>query len=348
MIPLILIFLILIETLIITYTYNILNRVFKTKRKTLYLILSVLIGIICLDVKSTFIIILLHFYIISFITDIILKLLKKKNNKYFIIPITITLIIFVYGYINMRNIVKTEYTVYTDKLNEDIKLLYISDSHYPEVLNSKTLNKKVNEINKENIDIVLLGGDLIDEGTTKDEMNELFNTLGKLKSKYGTYYVYGNHDEQNYSSNKLYTKEDLAESLDKNNITLLQDEYININENIVLIGRKDISVNRKNISDIYKKQDNEYIITLDHQPTEYKENKEIGVDLILSGHTHAGQIFPVGLIIDIFNTSEMSYGHKKDDTLNAIVSSGIAGWGFKIRTSRHSEYVIVNIKSNTI
>ena len=79
-------------------------------------------------------------------------------------------------------------------------------------------------------------------------------------------------------------------------------------------------------------------------PIDLNENAKNKYDLQLSGHTHAGQIFPAGLLIDIFG--EINYGHRKINNFNIIVSSGLGGWNFKLRTDKHSEYVVVNIKNN--
>ena len=54
-------------------------------------------------------------------------------------------------------------------------------------------------------------------------------------------------------------------------------------------------------------------------------------------------MFPVGLISDILGFGEMNYGYRKLNHMQVVVSSGIAGWGYPLRTGSHSEYVIVNI-----
>lgn len=89
---------------------------------------------------------------------------------------------------------------------------------------------------------------------------------------------------------------------------------------------------------------NAYILVLDHQPKELKGNKEAGVDLQLSGHTHAGQIFPGGVVSELFGINEQNYGIRTDGTFTSIVSSGIAGWGSHFRTEGHSEYVMIQVK----
>lgn len=65
----------------------------------------------------------------------------------------------------------------------------------------------------------------------------------------------------------------------------------------------------------------------------------VGTALILSGHTHAGQILP------LFHMNDLNYGYVKESNLNEIVTSKIAGWGYLIRTEKHSEYVIIDIKN---
>ena len=77
----------------------------------------------------------------------------------------------------------------------------------------------------------------------------------------------------------------------------------------------------------------------------YKKAENTGCDMILSGHTHAGQIWPVGLFASLFHFDELNYGEQKQGNLDAIVTSGIAGWGYPIRTEKHSEYVVVNLIS---
>ena len=65
--------------------------------------------------------------------------------------------------------------------------------------------------------------------------------------------------------------------------------------------------------------------------------------ILLLGHTHAGQIFPLYYVYELLNINEMNYGLKQVDQMSAINTSGVSGWGFPIRTEHHSEFVIVNI-----
>lgn len=86
----------------------------------------------------------------------------------------------------------------------------------------------------------------------------------------------------------------------------------------------------------------QFIIVADYQPVGAEENAAAGVDLELSGHTHAGQIFPIGYFTEV--SGGMNYGEYQEGDCRVIVSSGIAGWGFPIRTQGKCEYVVVHLR----
>lgn len=333
---------------------NILNSL--VKNKLLNNIICILISIILLSfwfvgiiIKSILTPFMIYSTLLILLFNIIIILLKKYkkiciNKIIYIIPLIISLIICLYGKYNINNQVLTQYDIKSNKkLNEDIKILFMSDCHYGNILEKENLDKFIEDIYRiKDIDLVLLGGDITDESTTLEELDYVYDKFSKIKNNYGIYFVYGNHDGGTYKDTYY---DHLRTVLNKYNIKTLEDEYYKINNNIAIIGRKDIYYGRKELEDLISEDiNNIYTILLDHQPKDYKKSNLLGIDLILSGHTHAGQIFPGGLLIDIFKTSEMSYGYKRVGNLNAIVSSGISGWRVPLRTEEHSEYVIINVK----
>lgn len=86
---------------------------------------------------------------------------------------------------------------------------------------------------------------------------------------------------------------------------------------------------------------NRLVVIADHQPNRWKESASAGGDLQLSGHTHAGQIWPIGQFLEL--AGGLSCGQYNRDGITSIVSSGFAGWGFTMRTSEWCEYVIVDV-----
>ena len=81
---------------------------------------------------------------------------------------------------------------------------------------------------------------------------------------------------------------------------------------------------------------------MDHQPVEFDEASDSGIDLLLSGHTHRGQLFPANLITRLI--FENHYGHLKKDRLHSIVTSGFGTWGPPLRIGSRAEIVEINLK----
>ena len=268
------------------------------------------------------------------------------------ISFIVVILLLIYGYINMQQVIGTNYTINTYKniRNQGYKVAFISDLHYGLNMNGQKLKEYCDEIEEQKPDMVVLGGDIVDESTTLEEMNEAFTILSQIKSSYGTFYVYGNHDKAIYSSNNNYTVEQLNQAINNSGIVILEDDSFSINDEITITGRKDRAFNGEAVRKSSQKlaedtniDKNKYNILVDHQPKELDESSEAGYDLMLSGHTHGGQIWPGGLFIKTFIKDTVNYGHANKNNMDIIVSSGIAGWGYAIRTEKHCEYVIVDI-----
>lgn len=294
------------------------------------------------SVISIFILYTIFISLIVYLLNLFLKKYKLWNKIYLFIPLISTLFIIIWGFYNMNNVRLKEYTISSEKLNNNYKAILIADLHYGVSLNDKNLQKYCNEISMLNPDFVFLAGDIVDERTTKEQMISAFKILGSIKTKYGVYFTYGNHDKNNYSRNKKYNLEELNREITNNNIIILEEEKKYINNDILLIGRA--YEKRSKINEIIEKNDsNLYSILIDHIPQEYEINKNEGINLELSGHTHDGQIFPIGIIERLFKTADLIYGKKDIDNFSGIVTSGIAGWAIPIRTEGHSEYVAINL-----
>lgn len=245
-------------------------------------------------------------------------------------------------FLNANKIYEKDYFVETDKLDDSYDILFISDCHYGYTQNKSVLKDTIEYINSAlDVDVVILGGDITDFRTSKDSMLEAFEMLGSIKSKYGVYFVYGNHDRQDDANVRKYSYEELEDCLEINDITVLNDDYIDIN-NMRMIGREDVvkfGDSRKSVGDMISPS--MFNIVVDHQPIECDKNASYGVDLQLSGHTHAGQIFPISLCMWL--NKMPIYGEYIYDNMKLIVSSG-AGTGFApIRTEEHCEYMLIHI-----
>lgn len=304
---------------------------------------------------------ILYFMIYFGIATLIIKLINKLSGKKIcsrklstIFSVLLVIITVVAGYLNMQHIERYNQTIYTEHdlsgNDNNYKIILISDVHYCPTSSKDSITELCEKVNHEEADIILLLGDIVDDNSTRSEMESIFNKLGKLKNNYGIYFIYGNHDLQLLKNNnsRAYTQDELESTIINNNIHILQDSSVEINDDITLIGREDYSIGkRKTLNELVPNDSDNYILLMDHKPAEYNKCKDLGIDLQVSGHTHNGQVFPLNIILDIFGTNELMYGTYEDENTDfkAIVTAGVGGWALPIRNAAPSEYVVINLIS---
>ena len=322
-------------------------------------LISLCLALFSLDLFSIVALIILHIVVFALAMELLNLLIHlisaaaKRNpeiwNKIYksgLVPIFVTVFLISYGYWNIKNVKETYYMVYTEKSlpAEGMRGLLIADLHYGNAVHLDKLEEYCAQMSEENPDIVILCGDIVDENTERSEMEEAFRKLGTIKNKSGIFYVFGNHDKAKYRKTANYTEKELRIALQENNIILLEDEVYQINDFVTLVGRKDRSDDRQSIEQLVAESDpKRFILVLDHQPMEYEQERDAGVDLLLSGHTHAGQIWPAGLLIEPLGFADLLYGYQQNASFQAIVTSGISAWGYPVRTEGRSEFVVIDI-----
>lgn len=324
---------------------------------------AVAIGLTSTDIFGFPAVFVLHVIFFSLICRFINFILKRIKNgaasrakiwqmlyKSGALALAFTLAFSLYGYINLHNVVATEYKIATEKdiRAEGYRVILIADVHYGVSVDDETLARICDEIESLSPDMVVLCGDIVDNNTTTEEMKFMFSEFGSIKSEFGTFYVHGNHDKPfGFAGFESEFSEDLLTSTIKNsNITILTDDIIEIGNDMLLVGRNDASERgRMDIEKLLEGANGEkFILTLDHQPRDYENIAASKTDLVLSGHTHAGQIWPVGQIQEIFNMNDEVYGHGFiDGDTQFIVTSGFAGWKYPVKTAEKAEYVVIDI-----
>ncbi|WP_173472014.1 metallophosphoesterase [Eubacterium ruminantium] len=264
-----------------------------------------------------------------------------------LIALAVTCIYLTIGYYFAHHLYETDYNLSSDKdIGGKLVIAQVSDSHVGATFDGNGFKKRLERIQKKNPDILVITGDFVDDGTTRKDMEISCKALGDFKAKYGVYFIYGNHDKGYYNS-RDFSVSDLVRELEKNNVYILQDEAVLIEDRFYLVGRQDASVeNRMEIKDIVKNLDKDkYTIVLDHQPNDYDNEEAAEVDLVLSGHTHGGQMFPIGIIGEkLFKANDKTYGLEKRGKTTFIVNSGISDWEIKFKTGTIAEYGIITIE----
>ena len=248
-------------------------------------------------------------------------------------------VIFVVGYIHYQHKERVEITLNLpdeQKLDKPLKIVALSDLHLGYSIDNKELEKWIELINRENPDIVLLAGDIIDNHFLPALEQQMNITFKKIKSKYGVFSVVGNHE---YISGI----DECRQFFKQCGITHLEDSIMLIDNAFYLAGRDDRSnPNRKTIQDLCQDAEpSKPIILMDHQPYRLEEAAQNNITLQISGHTHNGQLFPISLITKWMY--EKSHGYLKKANTHYYITSGIGIWGGKYRIGTRSEYVVITI-----
>ena len=246
-------------------------------------------------------------------------------------------VVMIAGNINYRNIKRVELNLMIDKETNPLKIVAISDLHLGYGIDTKEFRRWVELINREEPDVVLMAGDIIDNSLKPLYDRNFADVFREIKSKYGVFLALGNHE---YISNI----EKSIEFFTKTDVTILRDTAVFVGNAFYVAGRDDRSSNpnRKTIAEIIDNVDNSKpIILIDHQPFYFDEVENNSIDLYIAGHTHKGQIFPITLITRAM--FEVSHGYLKRGNSHFYVTSGIGIWGGKFRIGSRSEYVVINL-----
>lgn len=312
---------------------------------------------------------ILYVAVIDLLRWIYSKVFKDKYNEFYARTICTLLIIVltgatsIYGIINAKIVRTTEYDITINKDGGNFKEMTIAmfgDPQFGYNIGEYHLKQAVDIINKNDVDIVCVVGDIFDnQYSAIKNPDKLINLFNQIKSKYGMYAVLGNHDVEEpilcgftfndeTLENKLASKE-MLDFIRKSGMVLLYDENVIINDSVNLYGRADQE--RPNLGNITRKESGELfkdvdttkpIFVLDHEPREYDELEKAGVDLMMAGHTHDGQLWPTKIATDII--WENPYGLWVKNAFHAITTSGLGLFGPNMRVGTIAEVCIIHVK----
>lgn len=265
-----------------------------------------------------------------------------------------------YGIFNARNIKVNEYSVTVNKScgsDKHLKAVLVADLHIGYAIGVDHITNMVEKINQQDADIVIIAGDIFDNSYDgMDDPEGIKAQLRSIKSKYGVYAVYGNHDIDekilmgftfDWGGKQLHS-EKMTNFMKDCNIKLINDESVLINDEFYLVGRRDTDKpgtedgTRAEISELTKDLDKtKPIFVLSHEPDELQKTADAGADIDFSGHTHDGQLFPGNLTIGLF--WENPCGMIKKDNMYSIVTSGVGVYGTFMRVGTDAEICSVDI-----
>lgn len=256
------------------------------------------------------------------------------------ITFLILVYILIYGSFNAYSPVIRTYKLSIAKKHakrSSLKIAMASDMHFGTLSGRKHLNRLVSKINSLEPDLILFPGDIIDDDPVPFMKKKMGDQLAKLHAPLGIYGVLGNHE---YYGKKI---PEFIKEMERIGVKILLDEKYTIDDTVRLIGRKDkTDKERLSIPALLENEEAALpIIMMDHQPAELEAAMNDGIDLLLCGHTHRGQMAPNHLITR--KVFELDWGYKRKKQLHAIVSSGFGFWGPPIRIGSRSEIIYIDI-----
>ena len=253
------------------------------------------------------------------------------------------------------------YAVQTDKDGggrDSLRVVLIADLHLGYSVGAERIADMVEKVNAQDADIILVAGDIFDntvEGI--DDPEAVKASLRAMKSRLGVYACWGNHDVSERLFSGFSTKrlentlrgEEMEQFVRKSGMTMLADEVRLIDDSFYVIGRKDYenagdgTARRKSLGELMAGIDtSRLVISLEHEPRFLRQNADAGVDVMLCGHTHDGQFFPLNIAIRTAWVNPA--GLKTVGRMTSVVTSGVGVYGPDMRIGTDADISVVDIQ----
>lgn len=243
------------------------------------------------------------------------------------------------GVINMNYMQVSKYEISVPRKNsnlEKLRVAFIADFHIHSGVPVSFVQKYVRKVNSLNPDLMLYGGDIVDDKNIHPELEKITSLFNQIKPRYGVFGVLGNHEFYRGHTDGAFFRQA--------GIVLLNDSVAQIGESFIIAGRLDEHFGkRKTIDAIIGDSILDLpVLLLDHRPTQLEEVSKTPVNAQFSGHTHNGQLFPFNFIIK--SMYELGWGYKQKANTHFFVTSGLRLWGPPVKTTGKSEIIVVDFK----
>ena len=256
--------------------------------------------------------------------------------------LSLILPVMIAGRRNVREPITTHYRIVLpdEKPSDSVRIALVTDIHLGNLFGEEDLARMEEMIEQASPDYVFIGGDLIDRNLREvDTITAAYHFARMRERTPGLYFVLGNHEYYGDLDENIQWISSLG--------TLLRDSVVRLRPDLYLIGRdyyrardQDI-VPLSNLVD--QVPDGATTILLQHRPREHWESDPAvgGIDLTLTGHTHAGQIFPMQIFQPLLFSHNYGCHSSGDGTL--IISSGYGASTSRLRIGSCSEIVIIDL-----
>ena len=240
--------------------------------------------------------------------------------------------------------VRTQGPVPAAYADKPLKLGVITDMHLGRLITAGRLSRAIELLAPERPDAILYVGDIIDDHIKLDA-EATAAALAVAQPRLGHWAVPGNHE---YISGSIDKSLDFLRAV---GMQVLRDQWAVVDNSFVLAGRDDLSkpgftgIQRGSMEEILADLPEQYrslpLMVMDHQPAALDEARQAGTALMLSGHTHNGQLWPFNFVTEL--RYENPLGLLTKGNFHSIVSAGTGTWGPPLRTTGRAEVLLVTV-----
>lgn len=220
-------------------------------------------------------------------------------------------------------------------------IVAMSDLHLGSLIGKRWLAARVAQVNEQRPDLVVFLGDLF-EGHGEAQ-GELLAILHRLSAPLGVWAVPGNHEFHGGRNRSMRL-------FDQTGIQLLRNRWVELRPGLILAGVDDLTTRHRAgrsgdfISQALADRPPGATILLSHTPWDTEKAARAGAGLMLSGHTHGGQIWPFSYLVS--RTYPLLAGRYDVDGMPVIVCRGTGTWGPRMRLWRPSEILRITLRAN--
>ena len=246
------------------------------------------------------------------------------------------------GYRNTKHIRTVSYHIPLGHAESELRIALLSDVHLGAFVGADHVRRIVEAVNAIQPDCIVIAGDLIDDDNSilsePEELQQISCEFRQLRSRYGTVLTLGNHDPD--AADPAFRA-----FLEESKIQLLHDQILELPV-VNVVGVSDPAHNKRIPSGTVMADRNpeKPTIVVDHDPRYMDTAVAQNADLILSGHTHAGQFFPASTLARIALGKHRFYGHHKVGNTHTVVTSGAGFFNLPVRIGTHNEIVEIVLK----
>ena len=232
-----------------------------------------------------------------------------------------------------------------------LRIVQVSDLHAGSTMHAGRARELAERLAALEPDLLVLTGDIYDETTPRRDFAAFNQVFADARARYGKFFIYGNHDLGHFFQESSFTGAEFSAAMAAAGVQILADRAVTVSADGIplrIVGRRDwlfCRQRRRAAKELLGGPDGVFTLWLDHEPRELRQAEATGADLILCGHTHAGQLWPVGLVARLFRFNELNYGRKQVGRATAIVSGGTGTWGYRLRTEGRTELVCVELQT---